>query len=98
MFEAQAQCDLLHPEREDQTVLDELKFNIGSEAFESQYQQQPVPPDGKMVKRNWFACYDPSQTSPQKSASIKAGKQLRKQIHKTIGLLEQHGSSRMDFL
>ncbi len=35
MFEAQAQCDLLHPEREDQTVLDELKFNIGSEAFEA---------------------------------------------------------------
>ncbi len=58
MFEAQAQCDLLHPKREDQTVLDELKFNIGSEAFEAQYQQQPGPTDVKMVKRNWFAYYD----------------------------------------
>ena len=58
MFEAQAQCDLLHPKRENQTVLDELKFNIGSEAFEAQYQQQPGPTDVKMVKRNWFAYYD----------------------------------------
>lgn len=30
--------DLLHAEREDQTVLDELRSNIGSEDFEAQYQ------------------------------------------------------------
>ena len=50
--------DLLHPEREDQAVLDELKLNIGSEAFEAQYQQQPVPPGGNMFKREWLAYYD----------------------------------------
>lgn len=50
--------DLLHPEREDQAVLDELKFNIGSEAFEAQYQQQPVPQGGNMFKRDWLTYYD----------------------------------------
>jgi len=49
---------LLHPEREDQAILDELKINIGSEAFEAQYQQQPVPPGGNMFKRDWLSYYD----------------------------------------
>ena len=49
---------LLHPEREDQVVLDELKFNSGSEVFEAQYQQQPVPPGGNMFKRTWLNYYD----------------------------------------
>ncbi|AML51914.1 hypothetical protein RC74_12135 [Falsihalocynthiibacter arcticus] len=50
--------DLLHPDREDQAILDELKFNIGSESFEAQYQQQPVPPGGNMFKREWLSYYD----------------------------------------
>lgn len=49
---------LLHPAREDQAVLDELKLNIGAEAFEAQYQQQPVPPSGNMFKRKWLNYYD----------------------------------------
>lgn len=49
---------LLHPEREDQDVLDELKFSIGAEAFEAQYQQRPVPPSGNMFKRDWLHYYD----------------------------------------
>ena len=50
--------DLLHAEREDQAVLDELRANIGGEAFEAQYQQQPVPPGGNMIKREWLSYYD----------------------------------------
>lgn len=49
--------DLLHPEREDQLVLDELRSNIGSATFEAQYQQQPVPPSGNMIKRDWLSSY-----------------------------------------
>jgi predicted phage terminase large subunit-like protein len=49
--------DLLHPEREDQTVLDELRASIGSATFEAQYQQQPVPPSGNMFKRDWLSSY-----------------------------------------
>ncbi len=48
---------LLHPARESQAVLDELKRNIGSEAFEAQYQQCPVPPGGNMFKREWLSYY-----------------------------------------
>lgn len=49
---------LLHPERENLAVYDELKLNIGAEAFEAQYQQQPVPPGGNMFKRKWLTHYD----------------------------------------
>ncbi|MEP5760916.1 MAG: phage terminase large subunit [Litoreibacter sp.] len=51
------QGDLLHTEREDRAVLDELRANIGSAAFEAQYQQQPVPPSGNMIKRAWLSYY-----------------------------------------
>lgn len=50
--------EVLHAKREDQDILDDLKFNIGSEAFEAQYQQQPVPAGGNMFKRDWLSYYD----------------------------------------
>ncbi|MBM3618736.1 MAG: terminase, partial [Alphaproteobacteria bacterium] len=46
--------EVLHPEREDARMLDELKRELGSRAFASQYQQRPVPQDGEMVRREWF--------------------------------------------
>ena len=49
--------ELLHPAREIQAVLDELKRSIGAEAFEAQYQQCPVPPGGHMFKREWLNYY-----------------------------------------
>lgn len=49
-----AKGTLLHPARETQAVLDELKQSIGAEAFEAQYQQCPVPPGGHMFKRDWL--------------------------------------------
>ncbi len=52
------QGELLHPTREDQMVLDELKANIGAEAFEAQYQQCPVPPGGNFFNREWLSYYD----------------------------------------
>lgn len=48
---------LLHPARETQAVLEELKLNIGSAAFEAQYQQSPIPPGGHMFKRDWLNHY-----------------------------------------
>lgn len=46
--------EVLHPQREDAMMLDELKRELGSRAFASQYQQRPVPQDGEMVRREWF--------------------------------------------
>jgi predicted phage terminase large subunit-like protein len=49
--------DLLHPQREPQTVLDEQKRSMGSAEFSAQYQQAPVPPGGNLIKWAWFRCY-----------------------------------------
>lgn len=47
--------DLLHPEREPQSVLDDLRAAMGSAAFSAQYLQQPVPAGGNMVQWEWFS-------------------------------------------
>lgn len=50
--------ELLHPAREDQAALDELKAAMGSAAFAAQYQQRPVPLSGNMIKWSWFRMCD----------------------------------------
>jgi predicted phage terminase large subunit-like protein len=58
--------EVLHPEREPQSVLDEAKYEMGSMAFAAQYQQQPVAEDGNLVKWSWFRFYDqPPQRMPR---------------------------------
>lgn len=50
--------DLLQPTREGLAELDEQKRILGSYNFEAQYQQQPVPAAGLVVKRDWLRFYD----------------------------------------
>jgi predicted phage terminase large subunit-like protein len=50
--------DLLHPEREPQAVLDEIKQAMGSLDFAAQYQQQPVAEGGNLIKWQWFSFHD----------------------------------------
>ena len=50
--------DLLHPVREGQAELDEMKRSLGSAAFAAQYQQQPVHIDGNMIRWSWFRTYN----------------------------------------
>jgi hypothetical protein len=49
--------DALSPEREPISVLENLKIQLGSDAFSAQYQQMPVPPGGAMIKRAWINRY-----------------------------------------
>ena len=49
--------EALSPEREPLQVLDAIKVQIGSDAFSAQYQQEPAPPGGAMVKRHWVQRY-----------------------------------------
>jgi predicted phage terminase large subunit-like protein len=49
---------LLQPERDDPAAIEELKREIGSRVFAAQYQQNPTPPDGNMVKAAWLGRYD----------------------------------------
>lgn len=51
----------LHPEREPVEVLKALQQAIGSYNFAAQYQQDPVSPDGGMIKPEWIRYYDRDQ-------------------------------------
>lgn len=50
--------DLLQPSREPQHVLDRHLVRLGSAGFEAQYQQDPTPAGGNMIKRAWARRYD----------------------------------------
>jgi predicted phage terminase large subunit-like protein len=54
---------LLQPDRVSVEDLEEIKRDVGSRVFAAQYQQNPTPPDGNMIKATWLARY---QTVPQR--------------------------------
>ncbi len=46
--------DLLHPERESKESLDRIRTTMGTYGFSAQYQQNPIPPEGNLIKWGWF--------------------------------------------
>jgi len=50
--------ELLQPQRDSAEDIDELKREISSRVFAAQYQQNPTPPDGNMIKAAWLGRYD----------------------------------------
>lgn len=46
--------DILWPEREDKKELDQKKLDLGSFGHASQYQQEPAPSEGNLIKKVWF--------------------------------------------
>ena len=42
--------EALSPEREPIAVLESLKLQLGGDTFSAQYQQEPAPPGGAMIK------------------------------------------------
>ena len=55
--------DVLHPEREDLAALEALKRELGGMMFSAQYQQQPVPLEGNLIRRGWFRYFTSSDLS-----------------------------------
>jgi predicted phage terminase large subunit-like protein len=53
--------DVLHPEREPLTVLQNIRKTLGERNFAGQYQQAPAPPEGMLVKQEWFRHYAPHE-------------------------------------
>jgi predicted phage terminase large subunit-like protein len=49
--------DVLDPYREPLEVLEQVRRDLGSATFEAQYQQQPVPEEGGLVRWLWFKSY-----------------------------------------
>lgn len=43
--------DILQPERESLDDLERQRLRMGPDAWAAQYQQQPVPPGGVLIKR-----------------------------------------------
>jgi predicted phage terminase large subunit-like protein len=50
--------DVLDAVREPQHILDEIKAEMGTSEFSSQYLQQPIPREGNIIKREWLRDYD----------------------------------------
>ena len=50
--------DVLHPERETRETLAKMRELIGEYNFSSQYQQNPIPVGGAMVKTEWLKYYE----------------------------------------
>ncbi|MEQ1790519.1 MAG: phage terminase large subunit [Rickettsiales bacterium] len=70
--------ELLHPARENLLLIERAKIELGSSAFAAQYQQQPLPDEGGMVKKNWISRYASLPIIPEKivqswDTAIKSG-------------------------
>lgn len=53
--------DALHPERESLSLLQGIRESIGQYNFASQYQQDPAPQGGSMIKKDWLRHYVPAE-------------------------------------
>lgn len=52
---------VIDPEREDHETLAQLQRDLGSLVFSAQYQQEPLPREGNLVKTAWFRTYSPDK-------------------------------------
>ncbi|KUJ76735.1 hypothetical protein AVO45_09480 [Ruegeria marisrubri] len=50
--------DLLFPAKLDRATLDRMRREMGSAVFNCQYQQNPIAPDGSVLRWEWFGTYD----------------------------------------
>lgn len=58
-----AKGELLHPDREDMDVVMGIKNSMGEYAFVAQYQQDPCPPEGGIIKESWLKYYTMAQAT-----------------------------------
>jgi len=52
--------DILQSERESRETLDAMRRSLGDYSFAAQYQQNPTPVGGAMIKLHWLKFYDPA--------------------------------------
>jgi predicted phage terminase large subunit-like protein len=61
--------EVLEPNRESQATLETIRRTIGEYNFASQYQQNPMPLGGAIVKTDWLKYYEPTQL-PERFISV----------------------------
>lgn len=49
--------ELLHPARESEASLEEIRSALGAYFYSAQYQQEPMLPDGNLINIRWFPRY-----------------------------------------
>jgi predicted phage terminase large subunit-like protein len=55
--------ELLHPARESEATLEQIRAALGNYLYTAQYQQEPVLPDGNLINLRWFPRYaEPPKT------------------------------------
>lgn len=64
--------EALHPERESLATLAKIRERMGEYNFSSQYQQNPIPLGGAMVKTDWLRYYDASQLPERFDAKVQS--------------------------
>lgn len=64
--------DVLHPERESAATLAHIRETIGEYTFSAQYQQNPIPLGGAMVKTAWLQYYEPSERPLRFSQTVQS--------------------------
>jgi predicted phage terminase large subunit-like protein len=57
-YHARNAGDVLHPEWESIVTLRKIQAQLGSDNFAAQYQQNPAPVGGNMIRREWVQRYD----------------------------------------
>lgn len=57
-FHTRPAGDVLQPEREDRTALEAARQGLGSLNYSAQYQQDPQPAGGNLIKRDWLKFYN----------------------------------------
>ena len=59
---------VLSPVRESREVLDQLRRDLGPAVFAAQYQQDPIAPEGNLLRWEWFGSYE---TVPERHEFLK---------------------------
>jgi predicted phage terminase large subunit-like protein len=63
---------ILHPERESAVTLAHIRQTIGEYNFSAQYQQNPTPVGGAMVKTGWLQYYEPDERPERFSQTVQS--------------------------
>jgi hypothetical protein len=89
--------EALHPERESLEVLQNIRSTQGEYNFAGQYQQEPTPLGGGMVKLEWFKTYkdgeEPAEfdlVSQSWDTAVKANELSDYSVRTTWGKKENH--------
>lgn len=64
--------ELLDSHRIDRPTLEQLRRELGTHAFEAQYQQRPTPPEGNLIRTEWFGAYEKALPRRQYEAVVQS--------------------------